>query len=205
MNDNWDVTVRGNIYTYGGWTLSINPKYFKRYKYQGNFNLELQNTRTLSSSGFSKDEFNKSRTFNIIWSHSQDTKAHPGTTFSASVNAGSTKFNENIPNNPIRNYNNMLQSSISYSKTSQDGKYNLTVSATHNQNSILRLQNISLPNISFTVNTLYPFEKKVPVGTPKWYEKLGIGYSGNMRNQFSFMILHSVSTHPGYSTVWCRT
>jgi len=186
FNDNWDVTTRANIYTYGGWTLSINPKYFKRYKYQGNFNLELQNTRTLNSTGFTKDEFNKSRTFNIIWSHSQDTKAHPGTTFSASVNAGSTKFNENIPNNPIRNYNNMLQSSISWSKTSLDGKYNLTVSATHNQNSNLRLQNISLPNIGFTVNTIYPFQKKQPVGTPKWYEKLGIGYTGNMRNQFSF-------------------
>ncbi len=186
FNDNWDVTVRSNIYTYGGWTMSINPKYFVRYKYQGNFNFELQNTKTLNESGFTKDEFNKSRTFNILWSHSQDTKAHPGTTFSASVNAGSTKFNENIPNNPIRNYNNMLQSSISWSKTSLDGKYNLTVSATHNQNSNLRLQNISLPNIGFTVNTIYPFQKKEMVGTPKWYEKLGIGYSGNLRNQFSF-------------------
>jgi LPS-assembly protein len=186
INDNWDVTMRSNIYTYGGWTLSINPKYFVRYKYQGNFNFELQNTRTLNESGFTKDEFNKSRTFNIMWSHSQDTKAHPGTTFSASVNAGSTKFNENIPNNPIRNYNNMLQSSISWSKTSLDGKYNLTVSATHNQNSNLRLQNISLPNVGFTVNTIYPFQKKEPIGTPKWYEKLGVGYAGNLRNQFSF-------------------
>ncbi len=186
VNDNWDVTARGNIYTYGGWTLSINPKYFKRYKYQGNLNLEIQNTRTLNNNGFSKEEFNKSRTFNILWSHSQDTKAHPGTTFSASVNAGSTKFNENVPDNAIRNYNNMLQSSISYSKTSTDGKYNLTVSATHNQNSNLRVQNISLPNVSFTVNTIYPFEKKEPTGTPRWYEKLGIGYNGNARNQFSF-------------------
>src|SRR5206468_7855427 len=49
INDNWDVTVRSNIYTYGGWTLSINPKYFVRYKYQGNFNFELQNTKTLST------------------------------------------------------------------------------------------------------------------------------------------------------------
>ena len=186
VNDNWDITTRGNIYTYGGWTLGINPKYFKRYKYQGNLNLEIQNTRTLNSGGFSKDEFSKSRTFNIIWSHSQDTKAHPGTTFSASVNAGSTKFNENIPNNPIRNYNNMLQSSISWSKTSTDGKYNLTVSATHNQNSNLRLQNISLPNVGLTVNTIYPFQTKEQVGTPKWYQKLGIGYSGNLRNQFAF-------------------
>lgn len=186
MNDNWDVTTRGNIYTYGGWTLSVNPKYFVRYKYQGNLNLEIQSTRTLNSNGFAKDEFSTTHTFNIMWSHTQDTKAHPGTTFSASVNAGSTKFNENIPNNPIRNYNNMLQSSISYSKTSQDGKYNLTVSATHNQNSVLRLQNISLPNIGFTVNTIYPFEKKEQVGTPKWYQKLGIGYNGNLRNQFSF-------------------
>lgn len=24
------------------------------------------------------------------------------------------------------------------------------------------------------------------MGTPKWYEKLGLGYSGNLQNQFSF-------------------
>ena len=36
------------------------------------------------------------------------------------------------------------------------------------------------------MNTIYPLQKKDFVGTQKWYEKLGIGYNGNFRNQFSF-------------------
>ncbi len=139
-----------------------------------------------SSSGFVKDEYTKSQSFAIRWSHSQDTKAHPGTSFQASVNAGSTRFNQYIPNNPIRNYQNMLTSSITWSKTWDQGKYNMTVSANHNQNNNLRLQNINFPTVSFTANTLYPFEKKEQIGNPKWYEKLGVSYNGQALNQFSF-------------------
>ena len=64
--------------------------------------------------------------------------------------------------------------------------YNLTLSANHNQNNFTRLVNVSLPDAGFSVSTLYPFERKNSAGTPKWYEKLGVGYSGNFRNQFSF-------------------
>ena len=188
MNDNWDITSRANIYSYGGWTLTETPEYYKRYKYRGTLNLEIQHTKILNTSysGFSKDEFTTSQNYSIRWSHSQDTKAHPGTSFQASVNAGSTRFNQYVPNNPIRNYQNLLTSSITYSKTWDQGKYNLSVGLNHNQNNNLHLQNISFPTVSFTANTIYPFEQKEKVGTPKWYEKLGISYNGQLLNQFSF-------------------
>ncbi len=187
INDNWDVTTRGNLYSYGGWTLTVSPEYYKRYKYRGNLNLEIQHTKILNSSGgYTADEFTKTQSFSIRWSHSQDTKARPGTSFQASVNAGSTKFNQYVPNNPIRNYQNLLTSSITYSKTWDQGKYNMTVSANHNQNNNLHLQNISFPTVAFTANTIYPFERKEQIGTPKWYEKLGISYNGQLLNQFSF-------------------
>ncbi len=188
INDNWDVTTRANIYSYGGWTLTVTPEYYKRYKYRGTMNIEIQHTKVLNTSsyGFAKEEFTKSQSFAIRWTHSQDTKAHPGTSFQASVNAGSTKFNQYIPNNPIRNYQNLLTSSITYSKTWDQGKYNMTISANHNQNNNLRLQNVQFPTVSFTANTLYPFEKKEQIGAPKWYEKLGISYNGQLLNQFSF-------------------
>jgi LPS-assembly protein len=56
----------------------------------------------------------------------------------------------------------------------------------HNQNSVSRLVNLNLPNVNFNVATLYPFQKKDQVGSGKWYEKIGIGYSGNILNQLSF-------------------
>ncbi len=60
------------------------------------------------------------------------------------------------------------------------------LTANHNQNNLTRLINVSLPDASFTVNTLYPFQQKESVGPTKWYEKLGIGYNGNFRNTVSF-------------------
>lgn len=45
---------------------------------------------------------------------------------------------------------------------------------------------ITLPDASFTVNTLYPFQRKEAVGAKRWYENLGVGYNGVMRNQLNF-------------------
>ena len=42
------------------------------------------------------------------------------------------------------------------------------------------------PDGSFTVQTLYPFQKKEITGAPKWYEKIGVGYNTVFRNQLSF-------------------
>ena len=186
INDNWDVTVRGNIYSYGGWTMTVSPEYYKRYRYRGSLYLEVQHAKVLNStnSSFQEDEFTKSQNYAIRWSHTQDSKAHPGTSFSANVNASSTPFNRYVADNPVRSFQNQLSSSISYSKTWKNS--NLTLSLTHNQNNNLHLQNIRFPTVSYTLNTLYPFEKKEQVGTPKWYEKLGISYNGQIFNQFSF-------------------
>jgi len=185
LSDNYDVTVRSNIYSYGGWNLNLSSRYLKRYKYNGSLNIAIQHTKILNTSGSIKDEFTKSQTFMVNWSHSRDSKARPGTSFSANVNAGSTRFNRFVSNNSLQNFQNSLSSSISYSKD-WGGKYNLTISANHSQNSNLRLVNLNLPTASFNAVTVYPFQRKDAIGTPKWYEKLGVGYTGNFINQTSF-------------------
>ena len=183
LNDNFDVTFRSDVYSYGGYRLNLTPTYRVRYRYAGQFNFAFQNTRFLASSG--TKEFETNRSFNIQWGHTVDSKARPGTSFSANVNAGSTKFNQYVANNPSLNFQNQLSSSIYYSKN-WDNKYNLTVSANHNQNNNTRLINLGLPNINFTATTLYPFQPKEMVGEGKWYEKLGIGLNSNIAGQSSF-------------------
>jgi LPS-assembly protein len=183
LSDYWDVILRGNIYSYGGWTGSINPRYMKRYRYQGSLSFNMQNFKY----NFKGDpDFRRDRSYNLTWSHSADMKARPGVTFSANVNAGSSSFNNFIPNNPVRNFNNILQSSIVYSKTWKDKPYNITVSANHNQNTNLKLVNVNLPDVAFNVATLYPFRRKEAVGDLKWYENFGIAYNGNAKSLFSF-------------------
>ena len=185
INDYLDFTTRANIYSYGGWNVNLNSKYIKRYAFTGGFNLTLQNTKTLNRFGGTGDEFNESKSFMLNWSHSRDNRARPGTSFSANVNFGSSRFNRLLLNNPMQNFQNQLSSSISYSKDWR-GKYNLSVNANHNQNNNLRLVNLQLPTVNFNVVTLYPFQSKEQIGAGKWYEKIGIGYSGNIQNQLSF-------------------
>lgn len=186
LSDNWDVTVRSNLYSYGGWRVDINPNYYKRYKYRGNLNLSIQNTKILNAGVVTKEEFSVTKSYFLTWSHSSDTRARPGTSFTASVNAGSTKFNSLIANNAFQNYNNNLNSSITYNKNWGQGKYNLSVSANHNQNNNLGLINLNIPTVQFSVTTFYPFQKKEQIGAPKWYQKLGIAYSSQLLTQVSF-------------------
>jgi hypothetical protein len=185
LSDNLDITVRTNIYSYGGWNVNLSNRYLKRYKYSGGFTLAIQKTKILDRFGKGTDEFIRNSSFQIGWNHNRDAKARPGSTFNASVNAGSTQFNRFTPNNAVLNFQNQLSSSINYTKD-WGGKYNLSVSANHNQNNTSRLVNLNLPTVNFNVVTLYPFERKEKIGEGKWYEKIGIGYSGNLQNQVSF-------------------
>jgi LPS-assembly protein len=193
FNDNLDVITRANLYSYGGWNLFVTPEYRVRYRYSGRLNLTLQKTRILSNDG--KTEYQDNKTFSFSWGHNVDSKARPGTTFTANVNFMSTKFNQLVYNNPTANFSNQIGSSLAYSKT-WNGKVNLTVSGTHSQNNQTKLINLNLPNIGFNAITMYPFQKKEFVGTPKWYEKLGIGLttsiSGNTKFYDSLFSVHNL-------------
>ncbi len=183
LNENFDMMVRTNIYSYGGYTLNLSPTYRVRYKFNGGLRVDYQNTRI----NFKGDpDFTSAKTYNISWFHTMDSKARPGVTFSANVNFGSTQYNQFVANNPNVNFRNQVYSSIQYSKTWGKGQYNLSVTGNHSQNNQTGQYNVSLPNVNFTVNTFYPLRKIEPTGPEKWYEKLGVGYNTQILNQFSF-------------------
>ncbi len=193
FGEHFDAVFKADVYSYGGYNLSVAPTYRKRYKYNGAMRLNFQNTRI----NFKGDpDFVNTKTFNVGWSHTMDSKARPGTTFSANVNFGSTQYNKLVANNSLLNFTNQINSSIQYSKSSLDGKTNLSVTANHSQNNQTGQYNISLPTITYTINTIYPFQKEEQVGTPKWYEKLGVGYNGQVQNQFSFFDVDSAIGSP---------
>jgi len=183
VNEYWDVILRTSIYSYGGWSLSMNPRYKKNYRYSGSLTFDIQNFNT----NFKGDpDFVHNRSYHLGRNHSMDSKARPGVSFSANVNAGSSSYNRNVPDQPNLNFSNQLQSSIAYSKTWKDKPFNLTITANHNQNTNLKIINVNLPDVAFNVQTIYPFRKKESIGTPKWYENLGIAYNGNAKSLFSF-------------------
>ncbi len=201
FNEYLDAKLWFDIYSYGSWRANFSPSYRVRYKYSGNFNLSIQNTKF----AFKGDpDFRKNQSFFVTWAHSMDSKARPGVSFSANVNAGSSKYLSLVPNaglvNPgfggnvqgagsyqqPMNFTNQLSSSISYQKNWQGTPFNLAVNLNHNQNTSTTIINLDLPNITFVMNTIYPFQAKDAVGESKWYEKLGIAYTGNYKGQISF-------------------
>ncbi len=184
FGDYWDATIRANIYSYGSYNLFLTPSYRKRYRYSGSLNLSYMNNKI----GFKGDPDYRppSRNFALQWNHSVDGKARPGTTFSSNVNIATSLFNRFFPGNAQQNFNNQLNSSIAYQKSWAGKPFNLTVSANHNQNTFTRLFNVNLPDVGFTVNTIYPLQRKNFVGAPKWYEKLGVAYNGTFTNSFAF-------------------
>ena len=178
INDNLDAIARGTLYSYGSWNLSLNPRYFKRYRYQGNFNIAFQNFRPLDAP--------KQVTKSLNWVHTTDNKARPGVSFSANVQIQSTRYNQQLPNSPQQNFNNQLYSTINYAKVWKDKPYSISVNANHSQNNVTRETQLNLPDIAFTINTLYPFRKKETSGEINWYENIGIGYQGGAKSITSF-------------------
>ncbi|MCU0380569.1 MAG: LPS-assembly protein LptD [Chitinophagaceae bacterium] len=198
INDYLDAKFWADVYSYGSYRLNLSPTYRKRYRYNGSFNLSYQNTKF----AFKGDpDYSQTKSFFVTWNHSMDSKARPGVTFNASVNAGSSKYLSLVPNGALVNpgtvssgasylqpinFTNQLQSSISYQKSWAGKPFNLSVNLNHNQNTTTRLVNLNLPDIAFVVNTVYPFQPKDFVGAGKWYHKLGIGYNTNFKGQTSF-------------------
>jgi hypothetical protein len=62
------------------------------------------------------------------------------------------------------------------------------MSANHSQNSINRLVSVTLPDAGFTMNTIYPLQRKEAVGAPKWYEQLVLVIMAYSGTRLRFMI-----------------
>lgn len=160
LNDYLDLSLLGDYYTNGSYALRGESTYMKRYKYRGNVSARYESL-VESERGF--PDFSESSIYNIRWTHSQDAKSSPNSRFSASVNLGSSKyFTESI--NQTNNASalvNTLSSSISYSKTFEgDPQVNVTLAATHSQNTQTEQISMSLPNLNASVSRIYPFAPK---------------------------------------------
>ena len=182
IGDYFDIALTGDIYTLGSWAIDLNSRYTVNYKFNGNFALTYSNDQT-GEKGSS--DFNQMKNFGVKWTHSQDAKARPGTSFSASVNFSSPSNNKYNSTNVTEALQNQISSSISYSKN-WNGKVNLSINALHNQNSKDSSYSFTLPNVTLSVTKFYPFKRKHRVGKEKFYEKFSLGYNTSFQNKINF-------------------
>ncbi len=175
LNDYMDLTTTGTLYSKGSYELNETIHYLDRYKYSGTLSLSY------GSHNYGLEGDPPQKDFNITWSHTQNPNSSPGSTFSASVNAGTSSFYQNNPASASYSLQtltqNNLSSSISYGKVWEGTPFNLTVSLAHSQDLTNKTVTLNLPTFNFNMSTISPFDSKDRVGPQKWYQKITVGYS----------------------------
>ena len=182
FGQHFDLSLTGDIYSMGSWAVNLNSRYKVNYKFNGNVGLTYSVDQTGEKGS---PDFFQTKNFSVKWSHTQDSKAHPGQTFSASVNFSSpsnSKYNSTSVTEALQN---QISSSVSFARN-WNGKLNLSINALHSQNSRDSSYSFTLPNVTFSVSTFYPFKRKMRVGKERAYEKISFGYNTTLQNKINF-------------------
>ena len=185
VSDKMDLKLLGEIYTKGSWGISATSNYKKRYRYSGNFLISYQNAVKGEKN---MPDYDKSTDFKLTWNHTQDAKAHPVRTFNARVNFASTNYE---PNNLTSMYNPQTRtqstrtSSVGFNTRFSSLNMSISSSANLSQNMRDSTLTVGLPTLSINVSTFYPFKRKKAAGSERWYEKINMSYTGNIRNEIN--------------------
>ena len=185
INDKMDLKLLGEIYTKGSWGVSAASNYRRRYRYNGSFYVNYQNTITGEKN---LPDYSKQTSFKVQWRHTQDAKANPYSTLSASVNFATTSFEQNNLTsmyNPQSRTQSTRTSSVSYG--TRFSSLNMSINASMNLEQNMRDSSIAvrLPELTINVSSFYPFKRKKMVGKERWYEKISLSYTGRLSNSIS--------------------
>ena len=185
ISDKMDLKLLGEIYTKGSWGVSATSNYRKRYRYSGNFLISYQNAVTGDKN---MPDYYKSTDFKLNWNHSQDAKAHPVRSFTARVNFATSNYEQNNLTsmyNPQTRTQSTRTSSVGFN--TRFSSLNMTINSSFNLSQNMRDSTLSieLPTLTVSVSQFYPFKRKKAAGAERWYEKISLSYTANMKNQIS--------------------
>jgi hypothetical protein len=192
LGDYLDMQLLGSWYSKGSWGAQWGSTYKWRYHFSGNmqFNYDVND--------FDYDTLPGKKDFRWRWSHTQDPKANPTQTFSASVNFSSSGFDKNSSlNNRNDRLANQKSSSVSFAKNWPGTPFNFAVSANARQNTADSTVALDMPTGSFNASTMYPFRKKESTGKYKWYENIGFSYNSRFAGKIA-----TRDTMLFYTTTW---
>lgn len=185
ISDQMDLKVLGEIFTKGSWGLSAASNYNKRYKFSGSFNASYLVTKTGEKN---MPDYSVSKDFRIQWSHRQDAKANPNSSFSASVNFATSSYDRSSLSslyNPQQYSQNTKASSVSYSRNFPEIGLNISGAFNITQNTRYSSLSMTLPDVNISLNRIYPFKRKKSAGDERWYEKISLQYTGSITNSIS--------------------
>jgi len=184
ISDNMDLALTGELYTKGSWGLSAQSSYVRRYRYSGNFSVNYLKS-IYGDKG--QEDYSKATNFQVIWSHTQDPKANPNMTLSASVNFTTSGYTRNDLNSYYGQAftENTKSSTVNMTYRFPQSKWSLSTTMNISQRTQDATLAVSFPNVSVTMAQTAPFKRKRAVGDEKWYEKIRLSYSGQFQNSLT--------------------
>ena len=183
INDYVDLALTGEIYTKGSWGLSARSTYRKRYKFSGNFDMSFLTTITGDKGS---PDYMKQKNFHLGWTHSQDSKANPNMSFSASVNFSTSGYSRNDLNSYYdQSFTENTKNSTVNLSYRFSSKFQMSTTATIAQRTQDSTLSVSFPNFTLSLSQVQPFKRKRAVGSEKWYEKIRLSYTGSFQNNLT--------------------
>jgi hypothetical protein len=183
VNQYIDTRVLFDLYTRGSWSVRNVTNYKKLYRYNGSFNV----SRVVNKTGIPElPEFTKSVNFNIQWTHNQDPKARPNSTFSSNVNLGSlNNFRNNLNTSQQEFLSSTFSSRVQWTKRWPDTPFNMGVTAGHTQNTQSRNVQVTLPAVNVNMSRITLGRFVDDPKAKKFLDNIGLTASADMQNTVS--------------------
>lgn len=184
INDYIDLTLTGDFYTKGTWGVNMSSKYARRYKFSGNFSFSYMRTVT-GEKGM--PDYSVGTNMKASWTHTQDSRYNPNMTLSANVDFSTSGYERS---NVATYYSQDMTQSTKQSRINATFKIPNTSWQISTAASITQRQKdstlvVQLPDLSISSGRLYPFKRKVRVGSERWYEKISLTYKGQLSNSIT--------------------
>ncbi|GHU60453.1 hypothetical protein FACS1894121_0500 [Bacteroidia bacterium] len=183
INDYVDASLIGDLFMNGSWAATVSSNYKYRYHFSGTFNFSISRNHTGEER--LPSNYRESKDWSLRWTHTQDPKADPYSTISASVDMSSSTNSYYNATSISDIANQRKGSSIAYSKKWPDQPFSLSATFNHNQNSRDTTLTMSFPNLNFKMSTIYPLRKKGKATNLKFYDNIGISYSAEIANSLT--------------------
>lgn len=178
VNDYVDLRVTGDIYTRGSHGIRINTNYKKRYGYTGGVLLGYSNN--IRDNDIDGGKLSQ-KSFSINIRHNQDSKAHPYRHLGGSVNIQTNRYEQRVYENPQAALQSQYSSNFTFAHDMPGTPFRFSAEFRHSQNTQTRVMDITFPNMSLRMNTIFPFKKKNST-KEVWTDNIAVSYSSEFRN-----------------------
>lgn len=179
VNDYLGLKFLGQVGTNGTVGAGINAQYAWRYKFTGSLSFSYLRSRPQDPD---LPGAKSSNSYSLSWTHTQDPRSLPNSSFGASVQIQSADFYSASRVTDTRLLNTSFNSSVNYGHTFTGSPFSLAIGLRHQQNLLNRTIGFSLPTIHVGMSRVAPFKSKVQSGALKWYENIGITYAFDFQN-----------------------